>query len=319
MRYSRQELVIGKDCQAMLEESAVAIAGLGALGTVAAELLTRAGVGTITLIDRDLVELSNLQRQMLYDEDDIGKPKALCCWKKLRGINSDAELKQCIADINHRSISSILGNHDIILDCTDNLYTRLLINEFSRAKGIPWVYSAAIRDRGLVMGITPDTPCLRCVFSEVDKLARIETCDTVGVLNAITSAIASIQVNEAMKILSKRFDEQFLVSLNIDSLHLTKVRTESRKDCPVCNGKFEHLEGKKEQKVQHLCSNTYQFYFENLDIEELSGRLKKLGRVTEGDGYVFFENISAFRSGRVLVKAENHEQARSMISRYIGN
>lgn len=316
MRYSRQELVIGSKAQEQLSKASIAIVGLGALGTVSADLLARAGIGTIKLIDRDIVELSNLQRQTLYQEEDVGKFKAERAFSRLEKTNAQTNLTYVIDDLNHKNIGSLLNHHDLILDCTDNIYSRFLINEYSRKTGIPWVYSAAIRDHGNVMGITRETPCLRCVFEEPGSS---ETCDTAGILNTASGAVSCFAVNEAIRILTGKFNEQSLISLNINTMRLTKVRPEHREDCPACNRKFEYLTGEKEPLIKQLCANTFQFYFDGLDVEELAGRLRKLGKVVEGKGYVFFGNISAFSNGRVFVKAENMEQAKSAVSKYIGN
>lgn len=315
-RYSRQELVIGSKAQAQLEKARVVVVGLGALGSVASDLFARAGIGSLSLIDRDVVELSNLQRQTLYCEEDVGKPKAECAKSKLRQINSKIILTSHITDLNHQNIESLLIDNDLILDCTDNLYTRFLINEFSRKTGIPWVYSAVIKDHGNVLAITKDTPCLRCVFGEPET---IETCDTIGVLNTITNAIASIAVNESIKILTNQFTGQDLVNLNINTLRLTKITPEYGSDCPACKGNNEYLSGKKEPRIQEICAGSFQFYFEHIDIKELATKLNKLGKTVEGKNYIFFENMSVFDNGRIFVKADSLEQAKSAISKYIGN
>jgi adenylyltransferase/sulfurtransferase len=315
-RYSRQELVIGSKAQAQLEKARVVVVGLGALGSVASDLFARAGIGSLSLIDRDVVELSNLQRQTLYSEEDVGKPKSECAKSKLRQINSKIILTSHITDLNHQNIDSLLKDNDLIMDCTDNLYTRFLINEFSRKTEIPWVYSAVIKDHGNVLTITKDTPCLRCVFGEPES---VETCDTIGVLNTITNAIASIAVNEAIKILSNQFTEQDLVNLNITTLRLTKITPEYGSDCPACNANYEYLSGKKEPRIKEICAGSFQFYFEHIDIKELATKLNKLGKTVEGKNYIFFENLSVFDNGRIFVKADSLEQAKSTISRYIGN
>src|SRR3989344_9585267 len=197
MRYIRQEIFseIGKEGQKRLRKSSVAIVGLGALGSVSAELLARAGIGKLILIDRDVVELSNLQRQALYDESDIGKPKALAAKEKLRKINSEIEIEFYIDDLNFENIGKIINvkSADLILDCTDNLETRFLINDFSIKNKITFIYSSAVGSKGYIFNvIQKKTACLKCFLKEA---AQLGTCETVGVLNTITNLISSIQAN----------------------------------------------------------------------------------------------------------------------------
>ena len=205
MRYIRQQIFeeIGKKGQEKLGKSSAAIVGLGALGSVSAQLLARAGIGRLVLVDRDIVELSNLQRQPLFDENDVGKPKALAAKEKLAKINSEAEVQFFIDDLNYENIGEILGrNIGLILDCTDNLETRFLINDFSVKNKIPFIYSSAVGSKGYVFNVIPDkTACLRCFLKEA---AALDTCETAGVLNTITGLIPSIQANEAIKILLKK-------------------------------------------------------------------------------------------------------------------
>ena len=188
----------------MLQKAKVAVLGLGATGSVAAELLTRAGIGSIAIIDRDQIELTNLHRQALYTEKDVGKPKAEIAQKALKQINSEIKITSFIMDINHKNIENIL-KQDLILDCTDNLYTRFLINDYSRKSSTPWIYSACISDHGNVMTITKSTPCFHCIFQEVEGL---DTCDTAGILNTVSHSIASLQVQEAVRYLTGHFKEQ---------------------------------------------------------------------------------------------------------------
>ena len=207
MRYIRQQIFreIGKKGQEKLGKSTVAVVGIGALGSNSAELLARAGIGSLILIDRDVVELSNLQRQRLFDENDVGKPKALAAKEHLAKINSEIKIEFLIDDLNFENIGKIFNRKpDLILDCTDNLETRFLINDFSVKNEIPFIYSSAVGSKGYVFDIIPGkTPCLRCFLKEA---AQLDTCETAGVLNAITSLISTMQASEAIKILlNKKF------------------------------------------------------------------------------------------------------------------
>lgn len=315
-RYSRQELILGKEGQRKLAETSVMIVGMGALGTVSAELLTRAGVGKLALLDRDLVEETNLQRQTLYAEDDIGKPKAEQAAERLRKINSSMSITAVITDLNHRNIHELSEGHDLILDCTDNLYTRFLINEFSRKTGIPWIHAAAIRQQGNVMTITKDTPCFRCIFEEASGL---ETCDTAGVLNTITTAISALQVREAIRVIAGKFEGQELLSLDLEAMQLARLKTKSNKDCPACKGDHPYLDGKRElRSIEHQCSDLYQFYAERIDLQRLRGQWERLGEVRASEHALFFAGISAFDNGRILIKAKNKDHAKAELSKYFG-
>ena len=323
-RYSRQELVIGKKSQKRLARAKVAILGLGALGSTEAELLSRSGIGHLTLIDRDIVELSNLQRQLLYSEADIGAPKAEAAGKRLRAINSTIKYNSIITDINHKNIGKILSDHDLILDCTDNLYTRFLLNDFTRKKKLSWIYSGAIREQGSVMLVTPKTPCFRCTTPEAQGL---DTCDTAGVSNSIILAIASIQAHEAITFLTNdgkpntknQNNGQFLVHLNLVALSLSKLKTKQNPSCPACQGKYEYLSGKKETRsLSYQCSDTYQFFIENINLKALEKKWAPLGPIKKGKGFLFFKTLSVFDNGRILIKAKSIEQAKSILTRYVG-
>ena len=223
MRYSRQELYLGKGSQEELKKKHVVIVGIGALGSVAAELLTRAGIGKLTLIDRDIVELHNLQRQSLYEEADVGKAKALAAKKHLERINKEVQIIAEVADVTHENVD--LLKSDLILDGTDNLVTRFLINEYSKKNTIPWIYAAAVSDKGYVKIYLPETDCFNCTFTETTGL---DSCDTAGVLNTITHSVASIQVTEAFKVLLGKITETPLLHLNIWKGELTGLQTKKK-------------------------------------------------------------------------------------------
>lgn len=314
-RYSRQELVIGKEAQEKIRNAKVAVVGVGALGCVSAELLCRSGIGQLTLIDRDVVELSNLQRQSLYNENDIGKPKAEAASHHLHRINSDVSITSRVEDLNPVN-AKILEGHDLIIDGTDNFHTRFLINDVSKKMGVPWVYGGAIKNQGSVMTITSQSSCFRCVF----KGSRTEeTCDTVGVLNTIVVLTASIQVSEALKILLGKKPHEGLLQLDLHVPQISSLKTKKREKCLPCSGRFEYLSGKKEPKsVTYQCSNLYQFHKENLKLPSLKNKLSLLGGIKGGSSYLFFNELSVFSSGKILVKAESMKQAKSLIARYIG-
>ena len=207
-RYSRQTRFapLGPDGQARLGRSTAVIVGCGALGTVQAALLARAGVGTLRLVDRDYVETSNLQRQVLYTEADAvaGIPKAEAARRHLAEANSEVNLETRISDLDAGNVEELLGGADVILDGTDNFETRMLINDFSVRDGVPWIYGAAVSSYGIAMPVLPgDSACFRCVYPEPPTSAQ-PTCETAGVLGPMTSVIGSIQAMEAIKILAGR-------------------------------------------------------------------------------------------------------------------
>lgn len=307
MRYTRQEVFIGKDAQTKLQSSVVSIIGLGALGTVSAELLARSGVSLI-LIDRDLIELSNLQRQTLFSEGDIRKPKAIVTENKIKKINSKIKIKSYFENLDYNNISLIKS--DLILDCTDNLETRFLINEFSIKNKIPFIFSSAIRDEGYLFNVL-DKPCLKCILK---NSKTTETCETAGVLNTTTNTISSIQVNEAIKILTKNKPERDLLHINLTKNTIKKIKVKPSKFCQVCRNKFELLSGKK-QKVSNFCSA---FIFkEKFDYYHAKSELKKLG-AKEIQGAIVLDKITVFPNS-ILIKTNSIKEAKSIYSRYIGN
>ena len=229
MRYSRQEAFIGKDAQALLNKKTVAIVGLGALGSNAANLLTRSGVNLI-LIDNDKVELSNLQRQTIFTEQDLNKNKAEAAKNYLSKVNSDIKIKAYNVKLNKSNINLI--NSDLVLDCTDNLETRFLINEYCYNK-IPWIHAAAIQDKGIIFNVLPGRACFNCIYSNINNYDR---CENIGILNTVASLIASLQVNEAIKILLNKEAEENLIRINLKNNSFDKIKV--NKNCELCQGKI---------------------------------------------------------------------------------
>ena len=317
MRYTRQEIVIGKRSQEKLAKSSVAIIGLGAIGSLTSELLCRSGVGHMLLVDRDIVELSNLQRQTIYDESDCGLPKAQAAQKHLRQINSGINILSGVADVNFRNIE-MLKQYDLILDCTDNLYTRFLLNEFCRKNRIPWIYAGAIKEQGNVMSVLPDQPCFRCTFEEAEG---IDTCETAGIMNMVSAAVSSIQAYEAVQLLTgkKVAKSQSLIHLDLRTYSIRLIRTRKNKDCPVCHASYGYLSGNKEPRIiKYGCSGTYVLFRDSLDFDAVKKNLSRLGKVQIADDCLFFDGLSIFRTGKIIVKGESEKDARAKISRFIG-
>ncbi|MBS3171330.1 HesA/MoeB/ThiF family protein [Candidatus Woesearchaeota archaeon] len=303
MRYMRQEKLIGKKNQELLSKKTVSIIGLGALGSVSAELLARAGIKKLVLIDRDNIELHNLQRQSLYIEEDVGKSKAVVIKEKLNKINKDIEIVSYFDNLDNENINLIKS--DLILDCTDNLESRFLINEFSIKNKIPFIYASAIGTEGYLFNIVQNNACFNCIFKEIQGL---ETCETFGVLNSTTHLISSLQVNEAIKILLNQEYEKNLLYFNLKNNELIKIRINKSKDCSVCSKKiFGYLEGKKSKEIVKFCGSSSYLIKGKFDFDKVSNRLKK-----ENLPITLFKN-------KVLIKAKDEKEAKSLFSKYIGD
>ena len=317
MRYARQVIFekIGKERQKVLERSSVAVVGLGALGSVSSELLARAGIGNLILIDRDIIELSNLQRQSLFNESDIGKPKAVIVEKKLSKINSSIKLVAHFEDLVYDNIKDILKGSDIVLDCTDNFSTRLLINDFCIKNGIPWIYSAVIGSTGVCFNIMPGKPCLSCIIKEPSSI--LGTCDTEGILNTTPHAISSIQVTEALKILTKQDHAKEFIHYDIWANKLLKLKVKKSANCNACNGVYNYLDGSKTNDSVRLCgSSSFQFKAD-YDFNDMKKRFSKNDGVEINSYYIKFNELTIFKNCRVVVKADSERKARVLFSRYL--
>jgi adenylyltransferase/sulfurtransferase len=337
-RYSRQILFgeIGIEGQHRLTERLAVILGCGALGTVQAEALCRAGVGRLRIVDRDFVEVSNLQRQTLFTEDDArgALPKAVAAQRRLGQINSEIRVEALVADIHSKNIESLVQGADCILDATDNFETRFLINDTAIKHRIPWLYGAAVGSYGVSMTVLPhDTPCLRCVLENLPAPGSTPTCDTSGVLSPIVNMIASVQVAEVLKILSGNFRRINRRMLCFDvwensyrQIEIANVRDEG--DCPCCHlHRFEFLEGVGSSAATTLCGrDSVQISVRNgsaLNLKELAQRLKAVGKVQINEFLLRLTvgqfEIAVFRDGRGIVRGTRDAQlARSLYARYVG-
>ncbi len=310
MRYSRQELILGKESQKKLKNSCIAVIGLGALGSLSAELLTRAGIGKLILVDRDIVELTNLQRQHLFTEADIGKEKVMVAKKYLQKINSDIKIKSYFDNLNKDNIDLIKS--DLVLDCTDNLETRFLINDYCKKNKIPWIYASCIKDHGYIFNII-NKPCFRCL---VKNITSLETCATSGILNTISTIIASIQVNESIKILLNKNYEKNLIYFNITKNTLEKIKVKPDLNCPTCNNNYEFLY--KKQPLVKLCGSQTYLIKGNYDFNTLQKSLKEIKDIKLLTNAFMFDNVTVFKSGNVLIKVDSEKQAKIVYSKYIG-
>lgn len=332
-RYSRQRLLpeFGDAGQRTLAGSRAVVVGCGALGTVQASLLVRAGVGETVLIDRDYVEASNLQRQLLFDERDAeeGAPKAVAAARSLRRANSDVKVTPVVKDLDATNAEELLGPASVILDGTDNYEARYLINDLSVKLGIPWIYGAAVGTKGSVMPVVPGrTACLACIFP-VAPGTRQPTCDTAGVLNAATSMIASLQVAEALRILVGRLEplQARLFSYNLWTGERSSLRTALPDPaCAVCGGReFRHLDAKRARSARLCGRDAVQVpgRDRDIDLRALAKALSTLGRVRSTEHALRFtcppHELTVFPDGRAIVKGtQDTGLARSLYARYVG-
>jgi molybdopterin-synthase adenylyltransferase len=337
-RYSRQILFqqIGREGQQKLLGSKAVIVGMGALGTVISNHLVRSGVGHVRIIDRDLVELSNLQRQMLYDEDDAreGLPKVIAAEKKLTKINSEVKVEPIIADLTLDNAEELLSGFDVMIDGTDNFMARYLINDVAIKHGIPWVYGGAVSSRGMFAVIKPgETPCYRCLFPTVPA-GLGETCDSIGVLSPITDIIGSFEAVEALKLLVGADSNPNLEQMDIwfNSFLQMDVSKGRNPSCPACVGhEYEFLDRSSQQQINFasLCGrNTVQINPRQrtaTDLKKLAERLKNNGQVKGNPFLLRFipdDEVAMviFQDGRVLVHGTNDTvKAKSYYARYLGS
>src|SRR5579859_2030192 len=291
-RYSRQTLFapLGKAGQERLRSSSVTIIGCGALGTAFANNLCRAGIGRLVIADRDYIELNNLQRQILFDEDDVSRhvPKAVAAIERLRRVNSDVHLEALVEDINADGIESLVRETDLVLDATDNFETRYLLNDVCIKYDRPWIYSGVIASYGVTMNILPgDTPCLRCVFPEMPLPGTTPTCDTAGVLNGIVAAITGIATTEALKILLKsEAISRDMVWLDVWENTSERIELPRQPDCPTCGlHDYEFLDSLSGTSSTSLCGrDAVQVRGgrrgDKINLPDLAERLRPVGQVS---------------------------------------
>lgn len=336
-RYSRQVLFnpIGKEGQAKISSKHCLIIGAGALGSGNAEMLTRAGVGKLTIVDRDYVEESNLQRQQLYTEQDVEQklPKAAAAEKRLRAINSDVEINAIIGDANPEKLAELAKGIDLIMDATDNFETRMAINDISQKYKIPWVYGACVGSYGMSFTIIPGkTPCLNCLLKTIPMQGL--TCDTAGIISPAVGMVVSHQTAEALKILVEDWDavRTSFVSFDLWRNQYSSIKMSKAKDdgCLSCgtHPTYPYLEMENLTKSTVLCGrNTVQVRPpQNLDIqlEELAKQLTSLGYAVKGNPYLISveigeERVVIFKDGRALIHGtKNMTTAKTIYNRILG-
>ena len=359
-RYHRQILLagFGEAGQRKLAESTATVLGCGALGTTIADTLARAGVGHLVLIDRDFVELTNLQRQVLYDEQDArdALPKAEAARAKLARINSQVEVTAIVDDANATNIEQLAAGADVLLDGVDNFETRYLANDYAVKHGVPYIYGGAVGTVGTAFAILPHTvqgdsawetqregsyatPCLRCLFEEAPPAGTGATCDTVGVIAPAATIVASFEATEALKILTGNFDRVSRTMLSFDlwanTVRQLKVsRAYDESDCPCCKRRvFEYLDGNLGSGATTLCGRDavqirQKRDAEDVDLAEIASRLEPHGQVKVSK-FMLRANlvdrgqpyeITLFPDGRAIVKGTHEPNvARSLYAKFVGS
>jgi sulfur carrier protein ThiS adenylyltransferase len=336
-RYSRQELFspIGKEGQQRIFNKHVLIIGAGALGTASAEALVRAGIGKLTIVDRDYVEWSNLQRQQLYTEDDAHNriPKVIAAKNRLTDINSTVHIEAIIADASVAELETWAEKVNLIIDATDNFETRMIINDVSQKYGVPWIYGACVGSYGISYTIIPEkTPCLSCILETV-PLGGL-TCDTAGIINPAVNMVVSLQISEALKILVGDWDSlrNKLVSFDLWKNQYTSINVDKLKneDCPTCGVKrsYPFLSFENQTKSAVLCGRDSVQIRPSVPVVRNLEALEKLfmnqGGTVQRNPYLLSYTVDThrlviFKDGRVLVHGtKDITEAKSLYHKYLG-
>ena len=337
-RYSRSVLFpgIGEEGQRRIRAFSVVFVGVGAVGAAAAESAARSGVGRITLVDRDVVEESNLARQFLFDAEDAARvaPKATAAAQRLREIAPDCDVRGVVADLDHGNARGILSGHDLVFDGSDNFETRFLVSDAARALGVSSIYAACVGEEGLVAANVPGaTPCLRCYLEALPPAGSGPTCDTVGVVPTLPPLIASVGMTEALRLAVKEPPARGVLSIRVWEGSFVSARwfEDARPSaaCPVCAGlRFPALEGEGASDIVKLCGrNAVQVApagRQRPDFEALEARLARIGRVRRSAQLLSADiedvSLAVFSDGRCVVRGtDDLGRARALYDRYVGS
>ena len=337
-RYARQIVFgpIGREGQERIGRSRVTLIGCGALGSYLAEMLTRGGVGFLRIVDRDFVEISNLQRQTLFDEQDVAEnlPKSEAAVRKLRKINSHIELEAIVADATHENIEFFIEGANLILEGTDNLQTRFLINDAAVKRAIPWIYGACLAGRGMGMVIPAGgKPCFRCLMDAPPEPGELETCESAGIIAPAVATIASFVVTEALKLLTGNLEavnRDFFYFDLWTSQHRQMSLNNLAEGCPCCRDyNFEFLAGRGSMSTISLCGQkSVQVRPRNhgihIDLPQLATRLGTAGQVSVNEFLLRLHlpelELTVFPDGRAIINGtSNIDEARSLYARYVGH
>lgn len=336
-RYSRQILFseIDKTGQEKLFASRVLLVGCGALGASHAEILARAGVGFLRVVDRDFVEFTNLQRQTLYSERDAKErlPKAIAAKNRLTEINSEIETDAIVADVNHSNIENLVKDVDLVLDGTDNFQIRYLINDACVKLNKIWIYGAAVSSYGTTMTIIPNrTPCLRCIFEEMPAAGSSPTCDTAGVIQPIIASISAIQTTEALKILVGKHEKlhKSLIQIDVWQNDWRKIKLNApNAECETCGKRnFEFLEAENAEFSAVLCGRDAVQIVPPQKVElDLANFAERLGGIAEVKQNEYLARLTVdgceltvFRDARAIIRGtDDVSTARSIYAKYVGS
>ena len=338
-RYVRQMRYapMGEEGQRRLAVGRALVCGCGALGSVIANTLARSGVGFLRIVDRDFLEMNNLQRQVLFDEADVaaGLPKAIAAAAKLGLINSQITIEPLVTDVDHTNVMELTEGIDIILDGTDNFEIRMLLNDVAHKRGVPWIYGGCLGAEGQTMTIVPgETACLRCLMQDTPPPGSTPTCDTAGILAPIINIIASLEANEALKILSgnRQAINRSLTVIDIWDNRIRQVSLDSLRatsDCPACRkGEFPWLSGQRASHSAILCGrNAVQLSpprGATVSLATLAEKLGSVGQVTQNRHLVratIGEHIlTIFPDGRAIVSGtDDIAIARGLYAKYVGS
>ena len=333
-RYSRQVLFapIGEEGQQKMGKARIAVVGCGATGSALVSLLARAGAGYLRIIDRDYVERSNLQRQVLFDEADAAEslPKAIAAARKIKAFNSEITVEPHAADLTPENVEDLLNDVEIVLDGTDNFETRYLVNDFAVSEEVPWIYAAGVASYAVTMTVLPgETACLACIFPDSPR-GIVETCDTSGILNSAVNFVASLAATEALKLVVGARDKlrRTLLSYNVWTNDYAEVRADTPRDgCRACQQRdFVHLAGKGRPHITLCGRNSVQIHERErpLDFAEITRRLSPHGEVRHNEFILKFwrepYEMTLFPDGRAIIKGTNDTAiARSLYARYVGS
>lgn len=336
-RYSRQTLFqpIGDEGQRSLMTARAVLIGCGGLGTIVADILVRAGIGFLRIVDRDFVDESNLQRQVLFDTDDVAQnlPKAEAARQKLMRINPESEIEAYVRDIDSTSIRSAVEDVDLILDGTDNFETRYLINDISIALNKPWIYAAVVGSYGMTTTIVPgETPCLRCLYEKPPPPGTVPTCDTAGILASIVHIISAYQATQAMRLLCRVSGgvRKEMIYADVWSGEFKRIKTSDSRvnDCDACvKRQFDYLNAERGSMATSLCGrNAVQVSWKEdhtVDLARLAETLRASGRVTVNSYLLKFSGADAtftlFPDGRAIIEGTSDPKvARELYARFVG-
>jgi len=320
---------IGTRGQQAFSEADVVIIGLGALGCVSADLLVRAGVGRVRLVDRDVVEMVNLQRQTLYSESDVDRPKAEAAAERLRRVNSSIRIDAVPRDVHSGTVTDIVEGASLLVDGTDNFETRFLLNEAALDRGMPFIYGGAIATYGMVLAIrSPDTACFRCFNPKALPPGSLPTCETAGIFNPVSAQVGALQAAEALRLLLGENPSGDLLVVDGWRPEIQRIHIARGTDCPACvGGVREYVGVRRTQVLASLCgSDTISLdpnHEDLIDLEGLRIRLEGLGQARRAAGVLVADvegrRLTVFPDGRALIRGvRNESEARAVYAKYIG-